>query len=186
MTLQIEPPNVQGPEGLNALLPEVIDDIRRLAHHYFLRESPGHTLQPTALVNEVYLRLHKSHLSGFESRRQFLAFASRLIRQVLVDHARERRSEKRGHGLRPRTLDEARIAPGNANLDPETLLALDEALRKLERIDPRQARIVELRYFAGMVQREVAQTLDISRATVEREWSAARCFLARELEQRRP
>ncbi len=174
----------QDRQTLDSLLPSVIDDLRRLAHHYFQREDPGHILQPTALVNEVYVRLRESRLTGFENRRQFLSFASRLIRQILVDHARERRAEKRGGGLRPGPLEEARAAPATTNLDAETLIALDEALESLERIDARQVRIVELRYFAGLSQPEVAKTLGISLATVERGWSAARCSLARALGRR--
>ncbi len=174
----------QDRETLDSLLPSVIDDLRRMAQHYFQREDPGHTLQPTALVNEVYLRLRESPLSGFENRRQFLSFASRLIRQILVDHARERRAQKRGGGVRPGSLDEAKATAAASPLDAETLIALDDALKELERVDARQVRIVELRYFAGLSQPEIAKTLGVSLATVERGWSAARCSLARALGQR--
>jgi RNA polymerase sigma factor (TIGR02999 family) len=134
------------------------------------------------VVNEVYLRLAGSRLAGIESRGQFFGIASRLIREVLVDYARARRADKRGGGAPRVGLDEAdgpELLPTAA--EPETLLAVHEALRRLERIDRRQSRVVELRYFAGLTQQEVADLMGLSLATVERDWMVARHWLAREI-----
>lgn len=162
-------------------MPQVIDELRRLANRYFERERPDHTLQPTALVNEVYLRLANHQVGPLADRVQFFAFAARLMRQILVDHARARRTEKRGGALAHITLDDAPFLAGQGGLDAEALLELDDALDRLGKLDPRQRSIVELRYFGGLTLAEIAQILDVSLPTIERGWRVARLFLAREL-----
>lgn len=143
-------------------------------------EAVGHTLQPTALVNEVYLRLVDQSRADWQNRSQFFGVAAQLMRRILVDHARAKASEKRGGGMRPVTLDDVRDTP-NAIGDDVRILELHEALEKLEVLDPDQARIVELRYFTGLNIEETADALGISPATVKREWTIARAWLRREL-----
>jgi RNA polymerase sigma factor (TIGR02999 family) len=143
-------------------------------------EAVGHTLQPTALVNEVYLRLVDQSRAEWQNRSQFFGVAAQMMRRVLVDHARTQASEKRGGGMRAITLDEVRDTP-NAIGEDVWILELHEALEKLEALDPDQARIVELRYFTGLNIEETADTLGISPATVKREWTIARAWLRREL-----
>ena len=167
---------------LNELTPAVFDDLRRLARFYFARERVSyHTLQPTALVNEVYLRLMRSKSPAPKNRRQFFIFASRLIREILLDHARARQSGKRGGAHMRVSFDEALGVPAGTGPSPETLLSIDQALHHLETIDSRQCRLVELRYFAGLTLPQAADVLGVSRATAERDWSAARCWLARKM-----
>jgi RNA polymerase sigma factor (TIGR02999 family) len=144
------------------------------------REGEGHTLQATALVHEAWLRLDGQHDARWESRTQFLAVAAQMMRRVLVDHARTRRALKRGGGGTQVTLSEADHAV--AASDDVDVLALDDALARLATMDPRKARLVELRYFAGLTIPEAAETLGISLATVGREWAVARMWLRRELE----
>ena len=143
-------------------------------------EAVGHTLQPTALVNEVYLRLVDQSRADWQNRSQFFGVAAQLMRRILVDHARAKASEKRGGGMRAVTLDDVRDTP-NAIGDDVRILELHEALEKLEVLDPDQARIVELRYFTGLNIEETADALGISPATVKREWTIARAWLRREL-----
>ncbi|HEV2247590.1 MAG TPA: sigma-70 family RNA polymerase sigma factor [Terriglobia bacterium] len=163
--------------ALDALLPLVYTELRDIARRFLSAERPGHTLQSTALVHEAYLRMVDQSPSGIESRMQFFAVAARLMRQILVDHARERQASKRGGG-NVITLDEsAEIAP-KQDLD---LLALDDALNELSRLDERQARIVELRFFAGLSIEETSRVLDVSPVTVTRSWTNARLWLQREL-----
>lgn len=165
-------------EALERLMPLVFEELRHLARYYFLRESGGHTLQPTALVNEVYMRLVDQRRVQWDNRRQFFAFAATLMRRVLVDHAKGRRTAKRGGNVSRVPLDEALGIPPPVDLD---LLALDAALSRLAALDPRQARIVELRFFVGLGNEEVADLLEISPTTVKREWKTARLWLFREL-----
>jgi RNA polymerase sigma-70 factor, ECF subfamily len=163
-----------------ALVPLVYAELRRQANSALRREGEGHTLQPTALVHEAWLRLDGQHGMRWESRTQFLAVAAQMMRRVLVDHARTRRALKRGGGGTQVTLGHAdRTAAATDEVD---VLALDEALARLAVIDPRKARLVELRYFAGMSIPEAAATLGVSLATVGREWAVARMWLRRELE----
>ncbi len=166
--------------ALDALVPLVFDDLRRLARHYFGREAPGSTLQPTAVVHEVYLRLLGKKLVRFESRAHFFGIASRLIRQILIDHARLRSADKRGAGAVAEPLSDglAARAPG---VGIETLLSVHEALEALEVRDERKARLVELRYFCGLTLPEAAEVLGVSRATAERDWTFSRRWLAREI-----
>jgi RNA polymerase sigma factor (TIGR02999 family) len=162
--------------ALDKLLPIVYADLRALAASCFRSERGDHTLQPTALVHEAYLRLVPSKFSGFENRRQFFAMASTLMRRILVDHARERAADKRsGH----RTVLTDCVAPAQAmSIDS---LVLGDALERLENSDPDLCRVFDLRYFGGFSVEEVAAVLQVSEPTVKRRWSAARAWLGREL-----
>ena len=162
------------------LMPLVYAELRRQARRALRREGEGRTLQATALVHEAWLRLDGQHDARWESRTQFLAVAAQMMRRVLVDHARTRRALKRGGGGTQVTLSEADHAV--AASDDVDVLALDDALARLATMDPRKARLVELRYFAGLTIPEAAETLGISLATVGREWAVARMWLRRELE----
>jgi RNA polymerase sigma factor (TIGR02999 family) len=163
-------------EALQALLPLVYDELKRLARHYLRNERPGHTLQSTALVHEAFLRLVQSPLQ-LQNRTHFFAVAARLMREILVDHARRRRAAKRDYRCQI-TLDRAVALPQKREVD---LLALDDALDELSRLDPRQGRIVELRFFGGLSIEETSEILGISPATVKREWATARAWLHREM-----
>lgn len=164
--------------NLDALLPQLYDELRRLANKVMRGERADHTLEPTALVHEAYLRL--AQVPGIEAsnRGQFLALASRTMRRVLVDHARSRRAEKRGGQPVRVTLSEG-AAVAEQQFD---LLALDEALERLETLDPQQVRIVELRFLTGLEVEEVAAALGISAATVKRDTAMAKAWLYRELD----
>jgi RNA polymerase sigma factor (TIGR02999 family) len=161
-----------------ALFTGVYAELRRLAAHYLRGERPDHTLQPTALVNEAYLRLVRQRDKDWQNRAHFVAVAAKVMRQVLVDFARRAKAEKRGFGIAPDLLEDASGAGGQ---DPALILALDEALSELARYDERQARIVELRYFAGLSVEETAGLLGVSPRTVKREWTLARAWLHGEL-----
>lgn len=170
-------------EALNALIPLVHGELHRLARHHLRREREGHTLQSTALVNEVYLRLLGQGLA-VENRTHFFAVSSHLMRQILVDYARRRRAEKRGDGFERVTLSEAEaLLPQARAVD---LLALDDALEELGRADPQLTKIVELRFFGGLSIEESAVALGVSQSTVKREWATARAWLHRELTQTAP
>lgn len=168
-------------EALERLMPLVVDELRHLARSHFRREPDGHTLQPTALVNEVYLRLTDQRQVQWDNRSQFFAFAATLMRRVLVDHAKARRTAKRGGHVRKVSLQEV---IGLAEPEDVDLLALDDALSTLAEIDPRQSRIVELRFFAGLTHEEIAEVLEVSVSTVKREWRTARLWLYRECRRR--
>ena len=163
---------------LDALLPVVYEELRRLAAAYLRRERPGQTLQPTALVHEAYLRLMKDRPDRWQNRAHFCAIAAHSMRQILIERARARGARKRG-GAQPRvTLDEGLVAGEAPSVD---LVALNEALDRLEAMDPEQARLVELRYFGGLTIEETAEAMNISPASVKRHWVVARAWLAREL-----
>jgi len=164
-------------EAPRVLLPLVYDELRRLARHHLRSERPGHTLQSTALVHEAYLRMVKPGPLQLESRGHFFALASQLMREILVDYARNRRAAKRDGGERL-TLDEAAELSKSKGVD---LLALDDALNELAKMNPRQSRIVELKFFGGLSIGEVAGVLRVSSATVERDWAVARAWLFREI-----
>jgi RNA polymerase sigma factor (TIGR02999 family) len=166
------------PGALDRLLPLVYGELRRQARAQLRRERPGHTLQPTALVHEAFLRLFGQRGTQWQNRRQFFAVASQAMRRALVDHARARAAAKRGAGLTRVALSDA--ARAAAPLDAD-VLALDQALGRLEQLDPRQVRVVELRYFGGLSAEEAAEALDVSLATVNRDWAMARAWLFREL-----
>jgi RNA polymerase sigma factor (TIGR02999 family) len=160
-------------------MPLVYDELRRLAASYLRRERPGQTLQATALVHEAYVRLI-GEAQTFHNRTHFLAIAALSMRQILVQRARARKAAKRGGDPARITLDEQLFAvPGQSEID---LVALDAALDKLATLDARQAKVVELRYFGGLSVEEVADVLDISPATVKRDWTLARAWLKRELD----
>jgi RNA polymerase sigma factor (TIGR02999 family) len=163
--------------ALEALLPLVYDELRRVAHHHLQRERPGHTLQSSALVHEAYLRLVAQQPVQLQNRAHFFAVAAQLMRQILVDYARDRKAAKRRHDCKI-TLDEAIELPQRRDLD---LLALDDALNELSRLDSQQARIVELRFFGGLSIAETSEVLEISPATVKRDWATARAWLYREV-----
>ena len=169
----------QGDEGaLEKLIPLVQPELHRLAHHYMSRERAGHTLQTTALLNEAYLRLVDNTKPLWQNRTHFVAATAQLMRRIMVDHARERYALKRGGGARKVTLDEAALVTETRS---EELLALDEALERLAVQDPRKSQIVELRYFGGLTAGEMAEFLDLSLRTVEREWNMAKAWLYRAL-----
>lgn len=165
-------------EALARLIPLVYDELHRVAGRCMSRERAGNTLQTTALVNEAYLRLLDQKKAHFENRAHFLAIAARLMRRILVDHARGRYRQKRGGEARRVDLDECLAV--SAAPDP-SLVPLDDALQALEAIDPRKCRVVELRFFAGLSIEETAEALKISANTVMRDWNMARAWLYREL-----
>lgn len=166
------------PRAAEQLLPLVYEELRALAARRLGGERPGHTLSPTALVHEVYLRFARDETFAPEDRRQFFAVAARRMRQVLVDHARRRDAARRGGDQERVTLSALDSHGSEEGIDS---LALDQALSQLEAIDARKARVVELRYFAGLEMAEIAQMLDISRATAQRDWEVARTILYRAL-----
>jgi RNA polymerase sigma factor (TIGR02999 family) len=161
-------------DALEKLIPLIQPELHRLAHHYMSRERAGHTLQTTALLNEAYLRLVDSPKRDWQNRTHFTAAAAQLMRRIMVDRARERRSLKRGGDAMKVSLDEAELV---SEQRAEELLALDEALEKLAMQDPRKGQIVELRYFGGLTTEEIAAFLKISNRTVRREWRMARAWL---------
>ncbi|MCG8454949.1 MAG: sigma-70 family RNA polymerase sigma factor [Holophagales bacterium] len=167
--------------ALDRLVSVVFEELRSLARQQLARQGQDHTLQPTALVHEAYLRLRESKVEGFESRSQFFALASRLMRGILVDHARQRLTAKRGGETRRISLDGMNLEPTQGSVEPETVLSVHEALTRLEEVDPRQSRVVELRYFGGLTLPETAEALNLSLATIERSWGFARRWLAREI-----
>jgi RNA polymerase sigma factor (TIGR02999 family) len=166
--------------ALDALTPVIQHELHRLAARQLAGERPGHILQPTALVNEAYLRLVNWKDVRWQNRAHFFGTASRIMRRILVDMARARGRAKRGRGQVHVSLSEAEQRPVDDRTD---LLALDEALQTLEGIDPRKSRVVELRYFGGLDLEETAVVLDVSVATVRRDWSMARAWLYRELKR---
>lgn len=167
------------PGALDLLTQVVYSEMRKIAEGYLRRERFGHTLQPTALVNEAWLRIAKpSHLS-FDSRKQFFGLAAQVMRQVLVDYARSTRAGKRGGGERAVSLSNLEVG---AAADLDDFLALDEALNRLAAFSPRQARVIELRYFGGLSMEEVAELLEVSTATISREQKSAEAWLSRAME----
>lgn len=178
VTALLEAWNDGDPAALPRLMERVRDELHAIASRLFRGERAGHTLQPTAVVNEVYLKLVEQRQVSWRNRAQFFAVAAQLMRRILVDHARKHRTAKRGAGAVHVALDEAVDLP--ADLSPD-LLALDQALTDLEKLSPRQSRIVELRVMVGLELQEIAAVLEISRPTVSRDWRAARLFLLRQL-----
>jgi RNA polymerase sigma factor (TIGR02999 family) len=160
--------------ALDALTPLVYDHLHRLARHYMAGERPGQTLQATALVNEAYLRLVDSSRVRWQNRAHFFALAAQLMRRILVDAARSRANQKRGGDPHRTTLDDALMVSGQP--DPD-LVALDEALVALTAVAPRKAQVVELKFFGGLGEQEIAQLLDVSVDTVQRDWKTARAWL---------
>jgi RNA polymerase sigma-70 factor (ECF subfamily) len=166
------------PAALPKLVPMLYDELRRLAGSFLRGERPGHTLQPTALVHEAYLKL-VGQRGGFENRAQFLAVAAQAMRRILVDYARQRLAAKRGGGG---ALLDLEVAEAGATVEQSReLIAVDQALEKLTALDARQARVVELRYFGGLTVEETAAALDIAPRTVKREWAMAKAWLRVEI-----
>lgn len=177
-----EPQSVNGDGKGTAekLVPLVYEELHRLAHHYMEGQAPDHTLQTTALVNEAYLRLIGQKRPNFVNRSHFLAVAAKAMRQILVDHAKAFQRQKRGGGARKLQLDEgALVSPQPA----QEILDLNAALESLAKLDPRKAQVVELRYFGGLNQDEIAHVLKISAITVRRDWVFAKAWLYAELHQ---
>ena len=160
------------------LTPLVYEELRRLASSYMQSERQGHLLQPTALIHEVFLRLVNQGQPEWQSRSHFFRFSAHLMRQILVDHARSRQTAKRGGGFVRLTLESSAIAAPERGID---LLALDHALERLSAFDTRRARVLEMRYFGGMTEEEVSESLQISVATVRRDLRLAEAWLAKEL-----
>ncbi|HKQ06234.1 MAG TPA: sigma-70 family RNA polymerase sigma factor [Blastocatellia bacterium] len=164
--------------ALDRLMPVVYDELHRVAVSYLRREAAGHTLQPTALVHEAYLRLVDESRVDWHGRAHFFGAAARLMRQILVDHARRRHAAKRGGGGLKVTISEASASYAPPDID---LLALDHALNELSALDPQQSRVVEMRFFGGLSIEETAEVLAISPTTVKRDWTTAKAFLRRRL-----
>jgi RNA polymerase sigma factor (TIGR02999 family) len=160
------------------LFKDVYTELRALATRYLRRERKSHTLQPTALVHEAYLKLVGHTSVDWQGRAHFFAFAAQAMRQILVDHARRHRAEKRGGDRHRITLDDNMVIESNRDVD---LLALEDALAKLTKLDPRQAQMIELRFFGGLSIEEVAKVMGTSKRSVEREWTMVRAWLRREL-----
>jgi RNA polymerase sigma factor (TIGR02999 family) len=167
-------------EAREELIPVVYDELRRLARRHLWRERPDHTLQSAALVNEAYLRLVRQEPPHWQNRAHFFAVAAQMMRHILVDHARNRLAAKRGAGVPRLTLSPALAPAEEREID---LVLLDDALTRLAELDPQQARLIELRFFAGLSIEETAVVMDVSPATVKREWATARVWLRRELKK---
>jgi RNA polymerase sigma factor (TIGR02999 family) len=167
----------------SVLIPLVYEELRRLAGRYMRREHPGHTLQATALVNEAYLKLSQQRSVSWQNRAHFLAIAARVMRRILVDHARARGRDKRGGDQRRVPLEDVRLC---SDEQAETLIGLDTALQRLALEHPRQSQVVEMRFFGGLQVDEIAEALQISPKTVKRDWSVARAWLYREIRQENP
>jgi RNA polymerase sigma factor (TIGR02999 family) len=166
-------------QALEQLVPIVYNELRRLAHYHLRRERDGHTLQTTALVHEVYLRLCSQDKPQWEDRAHFFAVAARMMRRILVDHSRRRGAEKRGHAAIHVPLDDALTIPVQEQFD---LIALDGALEQLAAFDARKCQVVEMRFFAGLRAKEIAAVLKTTEATVRRDWIIAKAWLYRYLE----
>ena len=167
-------------QAFDDLLPVVEGELRRMAHRYMSRERPGHTLQTTALVNEAYMRLVDQDKVSWQNRAHFFAITARIMRQILVDYARRKNYAKRGGGAIHVSLTNA----DSKMMEPAAeVRALDEALTRLEKLDSRQARVVELRFFGGLTIKETAEAMGISVDTVKREWSTAKAWLYREISE---
>jgi RNA polymerase sigma-70 factor (ECF subfamily) len=160
------------------LAPLVHAELHRLAHHYMSRERDGHTLQTTALVNEAYLRLVDQKQTRWQNRAHFFGICAELMRRILVDYARQQNYQKRGGGVRKLSLEEAPVFSKEKTAD---LIALDEALKELASFDKRKARVVELRFFGGLSNEEIAEVMGVHPNTVSRDWNAARAWLYKEV-----
>jgi RNA polymerase sigma-70 factor (ECF subfamily) len=167
--------------ALERLVPVVYRELRRIAGNFMRRQDRGHTLQATALINEAYLRLVDSDKVNWQSRTHFFAVSAQLMRRVLVDSARQKNSQKRGGDHLRITLDDRIDIPLGDQTD---LVSLDEALSRLNKLSSRQSQVVELRYFGGLTESQIAETLKVSERTVRRDWNLARTWLYRELQQR--
>ena len=164
--------------ALNKLTPLVYDELHRLAHNYIRRERPGHTLQTTALVNEAYVRLVDQNSVDWQNRAHFFGVAAQVMRHILVDYARQQTAVKRGGGVERFNLDEGLIISKESAAE---LVALDEALKALSNLYPRRSKVLELRYFGGLNNKEASEILNVSETTIERDWRFARAWLFREM-----
>lgn len=164
--------------ALESLLPLVYEELHRQAIRFFRREREGHTLQPTALVNEVYLRLIDQQEVTWQNRAQFFGIAAQMMRRILVSHARGREAQKRGGTAQPITLEEDLVAAPQRDVN---LLVLDDALTRLETMDPDKSRMVELRFFSGLSVEETAEVMGVSPRTIDRQWQTAKAWLHREI-----
>jgi RNA polymerase sigma factor (TIGR02999 family) len=169
------------PGSPNALFPEIYGELRRVAGRYLSRERRNHTLQPTALVNEAWLRLQKERGGEWQGRTHGLALGAQAMRRLLVDHGRQQKREKRGGGAPPLAIDELLVGAQTGEVPIEDLLTLEAALSRLEAVDPRAAQVVTLKFFSGMSSPEIADHLGVSVRTVEGDWTHARAWLKREL-----
>lgn len=167
-------------DAFDALIPLVYDELRRIAQRYLQAERPEHTLQSTALVNEAYMRMVAQDLPQWQNRAHFFSVAAQIMRQILVDHARNRRASKRGGNVCKLALDDASEQPQQRDLD---IIALDDALKTLAELDQQQSRVVELKFFAGLSIEDTSEVLGISPSTVKRDWNTARVWLYRELDR---
>jgi len=167
-------------EALDSLIPLVYNELRRIAQHYLRNERPGHTLQSTALVHEAYVRMINQDLPQWQNRAHFFAVAAQLMRQILVDHARAYRSDKRGGGVCNLALDVAEQDALQVDVD---IVALDDALKTLTAMDTQQGKVVELKFFGGLSIEDTAEVLGVSSSTVKRDWITARAWLHRELDR---
>lgn len=167
------------PLPVTDLVPSVYQELRALAYQFFRGERADHTLQPTALVHEAFIRLNAQKRDGWQSREEFIGAAIHMIRRILVDHARRHLAIKRGAGQRPVPLDDSVLATGEKD---DQIVALDEALMRLAELDARKSHIIELRFFGGLSEAETGRVLDVSARTVRREWRLARAWLQRELD----
>jgi RNA polymerase sigma factor (TIGR02999 family) len=171
----------EGDQGAaERLMPLVYDELRKLARDYLRRERADHTLQPTALVNEAYLKLVDQRRVNWQNRSHFFGIAAQIMRRILVDHARSHAAEKRGGMRHKLSLDEANVLPAERALD---LIELDDALRRLSEVFPRKGQVIELRFFGGLSVEETAHVLGVSDKTVMREWQSAKLWLYRELDR---
>jgi RNA polymerase sigma factor (TIGR02999 family) len=169
------------PGAANELFPTIYGELRRVARRYLGRERQNHTLQPTALVHEAWVRLQNDRGGQWQGKTHGLALGAQAMRRVLVDHGRHQKREKRGGGAQPIVLDELMKAAATRAVPVEDLLTLEAALSRLEAVDPRAAQIVGMRFFSGMTSQEVAEHLGVSVRTVEADWTHARAWLKREL-----
>ena len=167
--------------ALERLIPVVYQELRRLARRYMAGQRPFHTLQPTALVNEVYMRLVDCQVVNWQNRAHFFAVSGNLMRRVLVDHARSKQYQKRGGGAVKVSLDEGLVPVGQPGRD---LIALDDALNALAQLDARKSKVVELRFFGGLTTQETAEVLNVSQDTVVRDWRFAKAWLQNEMTNR--
>ena len=171
-------------EAANQLMPLIYSELRRMAGSYMQRERPGHTLQATALVNEVYMRLSGGEPVPWQNRAHFFAIAAHGMREVLLDYARRHSAGKRGGKDALKVEIDAEVLGVSPKI--ENVIAIDEALQRLAQIDPRQSRLIELRFFAGLNVEEAAEVMSVSPATIKREWRSAKAWLHRELATSRP
>lgn len=165
--------------SLNELFPIVEQELRRIAHNFMRRENPNHTLQTTALVNEAFIELSRQHSLSFQDRQHFFSLSAQIMRRILVKYARDRACAKRGGNLQHISLENVQILTQEKSLE---LIALDEALKKLSKVDPMKSQIVELRYFGGLTVEEVGKVLGLATITIAVHWRMAKAWLGREME----